>query len=119
MGDSDGERPRLEQVGTFMRAWRAAHPRATLSEIEDELDRQLRRIRAEMLTETATSGAAEQGVCLSCGATLTCRGERTRTLVTDGHAAITLQRPYASCPACSKRAFPPWMSSLGCYRAST
>ena len=107
MGERSGEQPGLEQVGGYLRQWRAEHPRASLTEIEGELDRQLRRIRAEVVAETAVAGARDLGVCPTCGGSLRRRGDRTRTLITDGDAAITLQRPYASCPVCTNGLFPP------------
>ena len=107
MGDSDGDRPRLEQVGAFIRQWHQAHPQATLTEMEVEVDRQLRRIRAEVLTETAPTTSDDLGSCPACGVTLTRRGARERTLVTAGDESITLHRPYAWCPACGSGLFPP------------
>ena len=101
------DRPDATTVARTMRVWRQAHPGATLSEIECELDRQLRVVRAELLAEVAVAGADELATCPSCGTTLSRRGAHERTLVTDGDEALTLSRSYATCPACGGGLFPP------------
>jgi predicted RNA-binding Zn-ribbon protein involved in translation (DUF1610 family) len=107
MGDADGDRPGLEQLGAFMQQWRQQHPQATLTEIEAELDRQMRRIRAEVLVTTAIATSDDVGVCPQCGMALVRRGEHERTLLTDGDEPLTLARVYATCPACGTGLFPP------------
>lgn len=107
MRETDGDRPGLEQLGAFMQHWREQHPRATLPEIEAELDRQMRRLRADVLAETARTTPDVVARCPHCGATLTRRGKRERTLITDGDEELTLSRVYATCPACSSGLFPP------------
>ena len=47
-----------ESVWTGMADWRAAHPKATLSEIETALDEQLNRLRARMLADLALASTA-------------------------------------------------------------
>jgi hypothetical protein len=44
-----------------MRAWRQQHPKATLDEIETELDRQIAALRVEVLGETAGASRAGDG----------------------------------------------------------
>jgi hypothetical protein len=99
-----------------LRDWRALHPRATLAEIEAELDRQLGRLRAQMLADLALASAAadlatstpgERPVCPDCGGALRDEGGRERTLLTLGDEAVTLRRDYATCAACDRRLFPP------------
>ena len=97
----------LAMVRDQMQAWRACHPRATLTEIEQELDRLLHAARASILTEVATSTGADLGTCPDCGGPLVRRGTRTRTLTTTGDAALTLRRPYTTCLACGAGLFPP------------
>jgi YgiT-type zinc finger domain-containing protein len=97
----------LGDIRARMRGWQAAHPRATLSEIEQELDRQFAAVRARMLAEVATSVAQDLGPCPDCGGRLVRRGERERTLTTTGDEALVLQRPYATCSRCGRGLFPP------------
>ena len=105
-----------ESVWSGMADWRAAHPKATLSEIEDALDERLNRLRARMLADLALASTAadvravtgeERPRCERCGAVLQARGPSERTLLTQGGAAVRLQRSYAACPACGDGSFPP------------
>jgi hypothetical protein len=107
MSDLDGNRPGVEQLGAVMRHWRQQHPQATLTEIEAELDRQMRRLRAAVLAATAMTTTDALGTCPHCGAGLTRRGARERTLITAGDEPLTLSRVYATCPACGSGLFPP------------
>jgi hypothetical protein len=113
--DADWE-PASQELLTGMKAWRMAHPRATLSAIEEELDRRLNQLRAEMLEDLAQASALadigtmpeeERPVCPECGARLGPRGQKVRQLRTTGDESITLQRSYAVCPHCEVGLFPP------------
>jgi hypothetical protein len=96
-----------------LREWRAAHPRATLAEIEAELDRRWAVLRGQLLTDLALASTAadltrdERPVCPDCGGPLRDEGVRQRTLVTTGNAPVTLTRDYATCVHCGRRLFPP------------
>lgn len=98
-----------------LRDWRALHPRATLATIEAELDRQVHRLRAQMLADLAlaspaadlTAAAGVRPVCPDCGGRLHDEGMHDRTLVTVGNETVVLQRDYATCTACDRRLFPP------------
>ena len=110
-------------VEEAVRVWRRAHPGATLTELEHELDTRLRaaratRLRAARATRLRAARAAlladvasdvVPGVerCPTCGGPLVARGTRRRTLITDGDAAVLLTRPYATCPVCGTGLFPP------------
>ena len=89
-----------------LHAWRRARPDATWTEIEQELDRRLDRLRAQLLGELVpdTDGVA---ACPTCGRPLQARGGHDRTLVTDGGEVITLTRSYPTCPVCGTGLFPP------------
>lgn len=106
----------VQAVFHGLRDWRALHPRATLAAIEAELDRQLCRLRAQMLADLALASAAadlatgapgERPVCPDCGGALHDEGVRDRTLLTLGDEAVTLRRDYATCTACGRRLSPP------------
>jgi len=98
-----------------METWRAAHPTATLAEIEAALDQRLATLRRQMLTDTvAKSPQAEwssrpsetRPQCPTCQVPLQPRGKRTRQLRTVG-GAVTFERTYGVCPVCGAGFFPP------------
>jgi hypothetical protein len=98
-----------------MQAWRAAHPTATLAEIEAALDQRLATLRRQMLTDSvAKSPQADWSSrpvearprCPSCDVPLQPRGKRTRHLRTAG-GDLSLERTYGICPACGAGVFPP------------
>lgn len=105
-----------QDVTAEMRAWRLAHPKATLRAIELELDARLARMRARMLEDLAVTSsaadwaalpAAEVPHCPACDQPLEDTGAKLRTLQTHGGQALTLERPYGVCPACGAGLFPP------------
>lgn len=105
-----------QELCVRLREWRELHPRATLAEIEVELDRELGQVRARMLADLAlASRAAEVGGtepaerprCRDCGGPLVSEGRRARTLQTVNDQTVTLERDYTTCTACGGRFFPP------------
>lgn len=103
----------IQELFLGLREWRATHPRATLAEIESELDRRMARVRAQMMTDLALASTAADlhseaaPTCPECGGVLRDEGRRARTLVTLGDEAVTLERDYSTCAACGRRFFPP------------
>ena len=104
----------IEQVVGGVRAWRAAHPRATFREIAEAIDAELSPLRAQMLAETAaTSPAArfteESGEdrpgCGACGGQLIGRGRRRRRVTTRGDAPVELEREYGFSDGATVREF--------------
>jgi len=104
------------QIEADVRAWRATHPDATLTEIEQAVDGRLAQARADLLAEIATEHPEREERCRECGGPLVQRGQRTRTVRTTGDASLVLTRSYLSCPACGAGFFPPWMSAWSCDR---
>ncbi len=105
-----------EEIMSGMREWRAQHPKATLREMEREIDTRWARVRARMLEDMALASAAadwtdapagEQPTCPDCGQPLQLRGSDTRTLHTQGGQELQLHRQYGTCPACGAGLFPP------------
>lgn len=105
-----------ESVWTGMADWRAAHPKATFSEIEAALDERLNQVRARVLADLAMASTAadlqaareeERPRCESCGTVLQARGQSERGVVTQGGAEVRLRRSYATCPGCGDGSFPP------------
>lgn len=102
------------EVLSGFRAWREAHPTATLSEIERALDERWARARARLVEDAAMmSAAADLGrgaprpVCPACGARMHADGREVRRLATSGDQTLTLRRSRARCPACGAGLFPP------------
>jgi ribosomal protein S27AE len=101
-------------VLTGFRAWREQHPTATLTEIEDDLDRRLHGMRARLLEDAAVRSAAAgvgatatRPVCPTCGTPMQADGTEVRRLTTTGDEVLTLTRAHARCPACGSGLFPP------------
>jgi hypothetical protein len=97
------------QARAELQAWRAAHPRATLAEIEREVDRRLAAARARLVEAAAQGGPAEAPPppCPECGGAMRWDGARGRRLTTTHDQTIELTRRYARCPACGAGLFPP------------
>ena len=105
-----------QELLTGMKAWRLAHPQATLNAIEEELDRRLRHLRCELLIDLVqasdladVSVLAEEArpVCPQCGARMGTRGQKGRCLTTVGDEQLALTRSYVVCPHCGVGVFPP------------
>jgi hypothetical protein len=102
----------FQEVFLGLREWRARHPQASFAAIEAEVDAQLSQLRAQLLADLALASAATEVtgpvalVCPGCGGTLQDEGPRERTVVTVGHAPVTLRRDYATCTQCGYRFFP-------------
>ena len=101
-----------------LRAWRALHPTASLTAIEQELDRRLEVLRARMLADLALASRAadlqatavtsgERARCPQCGSPLHDGGVHQRTIVTLGNQPVELVRDYGTCPQCGSGVFPP------------
>jgi YgiT-type zinc finger domain-containing protein len=103
-----------QELGERMRAWRRAHPKATMYEIEEELDAQIAVMRAQLLAETAVAGASgaesaaeAAAVCPVCQGKMVKEGKRKRKLKTTGDQEVVLERVYMRCPQCGYGVFPP------------
>ncbi len=108
----------VQEVFLGLKEWRTLHPRATLAEIETELDRRLLALRADLLADLALASRAaalpaasatsgERPVCPACGGPLQDEGPHPRTLQTLGGAEVRLERDYATCTRCGYGTFPP------------
>jgi hypothetical protein len=104
------------EITREMREWRRLHPKATLREIETELDARLAHMRSRMLEDlalTSTSAlwaqtpAAEHPRCPHCNTLLDDSGGKSRTLQTYGGQELALTRSYGVCPKCGAGLFPP------------
>ena len=102
-----------EDVGRELADWRAAHPRATLAEIEAAVEERLAGVRARLVERAALASAAtdlrERPACPTCGGRVQARGRHTRRLTVPGDRVVELERTYAGCPRCGAGFSPPWM----------
>ena len=105
-----------ERFRSSLDAWREAHPRATLREIELAVDGELAALRAEMVSDLAQRSPLrdmaslpvdERPKCEQCHMPLVARGKRRRTLKGPGDQEVSLDRSYAACPRCDLGFFPP------------
>jgi hypothetical protein len=108
--------------GTFEAAservseWRAKHPRASFTDIENTVDKQLAKVRAAMIQDLALESqlrdlkqleAAERPKCPGCGKALAANGQQTRQLITRHDQVIELARSKGYCRHCRVSFFPP------------
>lgn len=106
-----------DEVGRELVAWRKAHPRATLSEIEDAVLEVTERLQARLLQDLAEASAAADpgGVaasgrerCPECDGVVEPRGYGERTVqVQRQRRPLRLRRGYVECSACGVGRFPP------------
>lgn len=101
-----------EEVISGVSEWREKHAKATLREIEEEIDKCLSVMRARMISDAAMKSAstewklgAEGAVCPTCGVALTKKGKKKRKLETRGGREIVLEREYGTCPECGQGIF--------------
>ena len=106
-----------QEVEQELRGWRAAHPRATLTEIERAVQAGLQRLQARYLQDLVqasgaatwrTSPPAERPACASCGERLEPVGPvQERQVLTAGHKEpLRVQRQYGTCSTCGVGLFP-------------
>lgn len=88
-------------------AWRAAHPTATLAEIEQAVDRHLSAHRAALITDLATDRDTCRPACPQCGTPMVQNGTRTVTVTTAHEGRVPLTGAQSVCPACGAGLFPP------------
>ncbi len=99
-----------DQVLEDVVRWREEHPRATMREIETEIDDRLFELRGKMLADTAEGngeGVREEVKCPDCGARMVKKGKKKRTLLMREGQEVELQREYLVCLECGRGIFPP------------
>lgn len=99
-------------VAQEVAAWRRAHPRATLTEIELAVEAAVSRLQGRLVEELANGAGAEEPperpVCAQCGAPMGRRGRRKREVLLARRAEpLRLEREYWRCPSCEAGLFPP------------
>ena len=112
-----------EEAIAAVAQWRAAHPKATLAEIEEAVDEQMNRLRARMIEQSAQASAAAESevsqglVCEQCGQPLQARGKARRKWQTQGGKAGGSGTHLCDLSAVWRRIFPPWIRNCRCLRA--
>jgi len=91
--------------------WRGEHKKATLTEIENTVDKELARVRAPMIQDLAMASQItdltkmrpeERPRCAICGEPLVANGQQERTLMTDYEQPVKLTRSKGYCPKCQE-----------------
>jgi hypothetical protein len=108
-----------EEALATVAQWRVAHPKATLAEIEQAVDEQMNRLRAQLIEQAAQASAAaereaSQGlVCEQSGQARHSRGRARRRWQTQGGQQVEVERTYVTCPQCGGGFFPPGSGIAG------
>jgi ribosomal protein S27AE len=115
--DEAGWQELSRQVQGELAAWRRAHPRATLTEIEAATAAALQQLQARYLrdlvaaspsADLAALAVADRPRCPTCGGVLQARGQQTRAVLTPGQVVpVPITRSHAICSACGAGLFPP------------
>jgi tRNA(Ile2) C34 agmatinyltransferase TiaS len=96
-------------------AWRREHPEATLTEIEEVVDRQVGKLRRQMVEDLAQGGRTaklkempeeERPRCPRCGQRVVANGKGLRRLKTVYGQIIELERDQAYCTHCEVTIIP-------------
>lgn len=106
-----------QAVAQEMAEWRRAHPKATLTEIEDAVFEAMQKLQARALGQVVhASASADVGAqavedrpqCPTCNAPLEPRGRQRRTIrPARQRIPLELHRSYAVCAECGAGLFPP------------
>ena len=96
--------------------WRKKHPKATFSEIENSVDEEIAKIRADMIQDLIKESELQdfkrlsqekRPKCPVCGQTLASNGRQSRELVTSHEQVIEVERSKGYCKRCRVSYFPP------------
>jgi uncharacterized protein with PIN domain len=105
-----------QQASDEIRQWRQENKKATLTEIENTVDAELAKMRAQMIEDLALASEVanlkdvplkERPQCPECSAPLSANGKQKRQLVTEHEQAVNLSRSQGVCPQCGANYFPP------------
>ena len=104
-----------EEASREVRQWRRKHRKATLTEIENTVDAELARVRAQMIQDLALASETAQlstmseetrPKCPQCGRRLVANGRQRRALTTDHEQEVELKRSKGYCQHCKVSFFP-------------
>jgi RNA polymerase-binding transcription factor DksA len=106
----------FEEASKQVTEWREKHPRASFTDIENNVDKQLAKVRAAMIQELAMESelrdikqlkAGERPKCPGCGKPLAANGKQSRQLITTHEQVVKLERSKGYCRRCGVSYFPP------------
>lgn len=104
-----------EKASEEVTSWRRGQKKATLTEIETNVDEQLAKVRARMVEDLAMESelADIKGVkkeqrpkCPKCEKVMQANGKQKRRIVTEYEQTIELERSHAKCAECGHNFFP-------------
>jgi YgiT-type zinc finger domain-containing protein len=109
--EQENQEPNWE-IEARIKQWEAAHPQATLTEIEQAVDKALSQLRqrlveASVQAREAARGKAEAQLCPQCGQKMMKNGQKKRVLRMKDGQKIELQREQMRCHDCGMTLFPP------------
>ena len=96
--------------------WREENPTATLTEIEEQVDRNLSGVRVQMIEDVALISEladlrgrwkGNRPKCVQCGGEIVANGRQERKIVTEYGKTIKLNRSKGYCSRCQVSFFPP------------
>ena len=116
MSERDEWVRKFRQASSEISDWRGQHPRASLTEIENAVDDELAKLRAEMIQELALESALtdikqlpaeERPKCPKCRRPLAANGKQKRRITTTYEQSVELERSKGYCNSCRASYFPP------------
>jgi hypothetical protein len=116
MSERDEWVRKFRQASSEISDWRGQHPRASLTEIENTVDEELAKVRAEMIQELALESAMtdikqlpteDRPKCPKCGRPLAANGKQKRKITTTYEQSVELERSKGYCRHCRASYFPP------------
>jgi len=106
----------FQQASDTVSDWREKHPRATFTDIENSVDKELAQVRTAMIQELVLESKLvdikqldpkERPPCPGCGKPLAANGRQTRQLITHHDQVVELERSKGYCRRCRVSFFPP------------
>lgn len=109
-GKQNAQQEQVDELTLKMRQWRAANPKATLTEIEEAVEAELAQKRKQLVEEMVqekSAGIEEKPDCPECGQKMVKNGRRQRKLKSKEGQTIQLDRQQWRCLSCGATLFPP------------
>ncbi len=103
---------KFAQTEAKLRGWQEQKGVATLTEIEEAVDKELGQLRRQLISELAegveaTVSEEKESLCPVCQTPMQGNGRKKRRLRTKENQLIELNREQRRCPSCGLTLFPP------------